>query len=212
MPTPVYDDAHLLDLIQDRRSVRVYQRQPVAPAQIERLLEAARWAPSPHNAQPWRFVVIVNGATPHPQAVALADAMAARWREELARDGQDEPIINHRLARSRQRLLESPVLIIPCLDPAAIDRYPDPQRQSAEMTMAIQSIGSAIQNMLLMARAMGLDSGWMCAPLFCPDVVCTVLSLDPQLQPQALITIGYAIERPVPRARHDLAELVVYYI
>ena len=77
--------------------------------------------------------------------------------------------------------------------------------------MAIQSIGAAIQNMLLMAYDLGLDTGWMCAPLFCPEVVCEALDLDPRLIPHAMITLGYAAAEPKRRARRPLQDLIVAF-
>ena len=49
--------------------------------------------------------------------------------------------------------------------------------------------------MLLAAYDLGLDAGWMCAPLFCPEEVVEALALDQALVPHALLTLGYA-ERP----------------
>ena len=84
-------------------------------------------------------------------------------------------------------------------------------RQADEATMAIQSLGAAIQNMLLMAYDLGLDGGWMCAPLFCPEVVCAALELDEHLIPHALITIGYAAADPQRRERLPLDRLIVRF-
>jgi nitroreductase len=77
--------------------------------------------------------------------------------------------------------------------------------------MAIQSLGCAVQNMLLMAYSLGLDGGWMCAPLFCPEVVAGALDLDPALTPHALITLGYAAADPVRKDRLPLEQLVVRF-
>ena len=77
--------------------------------------------------------------------------------------------------------------------------------------MAIQSLGAAIQNMLLMAYDRGLDGGWMCAPLFCPEVVCQALNLDTRLIPHALITLGYAAADPKRRERLPLNKLIVHF-
>lgn len=197
----------LAELIQDRRSVRQYHTTPVARELIERVLEAARWAPSPHGRQPWRFVVLTRQA----RKERLAEAMGATWQKNLAMDGQDAAIVNMRLEKSRQRILQAPALIIPCLYLEDLDRYPDEQRQSDETTMAIQSLGAAIQNMLLMAYDLGLDGGWMCAPLFCPEVVCAALELDTRLIPHALITLGYAAADPKRRERRPLSELIVSF-
>ncbi len=197
----------LAELIQGRRSVRQYQSTPVERALIEQVLEAARWAPSPHGRQPWRFVVL----TRQESKQRLADFMGETWQKNLEMDGQDAEIVRIRLEKSRQRILNAPVLILPCLYLEDLDRYPDEQRQDDETTMAIQSLGAAIQNMLLMAYDLGLDGGWMCAPLFCPEVVCEALNLDTKLIPHALITLGYAAADPKRRARRPLSELIVRF-
>jgi len=197
----------LAELIQGRRSVRQYQPTPVARELIEQVLEAARWAPSPHGRQPWRFVVLTRLESKE----RLADFMGETWQKNLEMDGQDERIVRIRLEKSRQRILQAPVLILPCLYLEDLDHYPDEQRQNDETTMAIQSLGAAIQNMLLMAYDLGLDGGWMCAPLFCPEVVCQALDLDTRLTPHALITLGYAAADPKRRERLPLDTLIVHF-
>jgi F420 biosynthesis protein FbiB-like protein len=201
---PVRTDT-LATLMQSRRSVRKYLNRPVSPEFIEQILEAARWAPSPHGRQPWRFAVL----TAQKLKLRLADEMGSIWQHNLQMDGQDAQVVNIRLEKSRQRIFNAPAIIIPCLYLEDLDHYPDERRQSDEKTMAIQSIGAAIQNMLLMAYDLGLDTGWMCAPLFCPEIVCEVLDLDPRLIPQALITVGYAAADPQRRERLPLSSLIV---
>jgi len=196
-----------MELLQGRRSVRQYQSTPVPRELIEQVLEAARWAPSPHGRQPWRFVVL----TRQESKQRLADFMGKTWQKNLEMDGQPEEIVRIRLEKSRQRILNAPVLILPCLYLEDLDRYPDEQRQNDETTMAIQSLGAAIQNMLLMAYDLGLDGGWMCAPLFCPEVVCQALELDTRLIPHALITLGYAAADPKRRERLSLEALIVRF-
>jgi PPOX class probable F420-dependent enzyme len=194
-------------LVQARRSVRRFRPEPVPRAIVEELIAAAGWAPSPHGRQPWRFAVVAR-----PEARrALADAMGATWTAQLALDGQDAATIAARLDGSRQRLLTTPVLIIPCLYTADLDHYPDPARQVAEETMAIQSLGAAIQNILLAATARGLDTGWMCAPLFCPDVVRDTLGLTPSLVPHALIQLGWVARESPRRERLRLDTLIAHY-
>lgn len=196
-----------LEIVKGRRSVRKYQDRPVPREQLEQVLEAARWAPSPHGRQPWRFVVLTR-AEPKQR---LADSMGGEWRRQLAMDGQDAATIELRRAKSHERILRAPAIVIPCLYLAELDQYPDPDRAAAEATMAIQSLGCAVQNMLLMAYSLGLDGGWMCAPLFCPEVVVGALDLDQALIPHALITLGYAAADPVRRPRKPLGELVVRF-
>lgn len=194
-------------LVRMRRSVRRFRADPVPRPVVEDLIAAAGWAPSPHGRQPWRFAVVTRQGTKE----VLADAMGATWIAQLSLDGQDDGIVAARLAGSRRRLLTTPVLIIPCLYTADLDRYPDPDRQVAEETMAIQSLGAAIQNLLLAASDRGLDTGWMCAPLFCPEIVRDALGLTPPLVPHAIITLGWAAQDPQRRARRAVGELIAKY-
>ncbi len=203
---PVRTDT-LATLLQSRRSVRKFLNRPVSPDFIEKILEAARWAPSPHGRQPWRFAVL----TSQKLKLRLANEMGSTWQQNLQMDGQSAEVVNIRLEKSRQRILNAPVIIIPCLYLEDLDFYPDERRQADEKTMAIQSMGAAIQNMLLMAYDLGLDAGWMCAPLFCPEIVCEALDLDPRLIPQALITVGYAAIDPKRRERLPLSSLIVRF-
>lgn len=198
---------NLASLMRGRRSVRKYLARPVSREQIEHILEAARWAPSPHGRQPWRFVVLTQQGV----KAQLAEDMGETWQQNLRLDGQDETIVNIRLEKSRQRILNAPAIIIPCLYLEDLDHYPDEKRQADETIMAIQSLGAAIQNMLLMAYDLGLDSGWMCAPLFCPEVVCNSLDLDRRLIPHALITVGYAAADSQRRTRLPLSSLIVRF-
>lgn len=195
----------LASLVRGRRSVRAFATRPVPRAIVEEAIAAAGWAPSPHGRQPWRFAVVEA----QERREALADAMAATWRAQLQLDGQDRAIVEARLEKSRDRLHRAPVLIVPCLYLADLDVYPDGDRQAAEETMAVQSLGAAIQNLLLSLYASGVDGGWMCAPLFCPDVVRDALGLAPALTPHALIAVGYAAADPVRRPRRPLEELIV---
>lgn len=192
-------------LAQGRRSVRAFQDRPVPRAALETMLEAARWAPSPHGRQPWRFVVLTSAAA----KARLAEAMGADWQATLEMDNQPPEIIAARLARSHERIRTAPALILVCLYLEDLDRYPDPERQRAEEIMAIQSLGAAVQNILLSAYALGLDTGWMCAPLFCPETVRAALNLDATLIPHALIPVGYAAQDPRRRPHRPVEELIV---
>jgi nitroreductase len=101
--------------------------------------------------------------------------------------------------------------VLLCLYLEDLDAYPDDARQESEATMAVQSLGAAAQNMLLAAYDLGLDAGWMCAPLFCPAKALEALGLPPELVPHALLTLGYAEgDPPKRRKRRSLDELVVY--
>jgi F420 biosynthesis protein FbiB-like protein len=91
---------------------------------------------------------------------------------------------------------------------ADMDTYPDERRSAAEKIMAIQGTAMAIQNLLLAATAEGLGSSLMCAPLFCPETVRTVLQLPNDWEPQALIMLGYPRASAKPRERRPIQDIV----
>lgn len=195
----------LLTIIKERRSIRRYEARPVPRDMLERLLDAALWGPSAHNRQPWRFVVL----TAESDRVALAEAMAARLRADLQADGLPPEAIEADAGRSIARLTGAPVVIVAGLTMVDMDTYPDEKRQSAEHTMAIQSVAMTAQNLLLMAHAQGLGACWLCAPLFCGDVVRDTLELGGDFEPQGLITLGYPAQTR-EKTRHALDTRVTF--
>lgn len=180
----------LLETIVSRRSIRRYRSDPVPRNVIAGLLHAAIWAPSAHNRQPWRFCVVDTPA----QRDALAEAMGAQLRRDLAADDLAPELIEQDAARSYARITGAAALIVLCLSLVDMDRYADERRSLNEYVMAVQSTALAGQNLLLAAHDAGLGACWLCAPLFCPDVVRGVLALPDDWQPQALITLGYPAE------------------
>ncbi len=196
----------LMTCLTTRRSIRRYTSNPVPPDLVEQMLTAAIWAPSAHNRQPWRFAVIETAVIKQ----TLAAAMSQQLQADRQADNVPPDIIAADVTRSYQRITQAPLLILVCLSMAEMDNYPDPVRQRNEWIMAGQSTALAAQNLLLAAHALGLGACWMCAPLFCPDVVRQTLSLPGDWQPQALLTIGYPAESKT-KTREPLFTRVRYY-
>jgi len=200
------DPSTLLDAMHSRRSIRRYLERPVPRDVLRRLLEAARWAPSAHNRQPWRFVVITDPA----RRASLAQAMGESFRQDLEADALSPDEVDRQVARSYERISRAPAVIVLGLSMTAMDRYPDERRQRAEWVMAVQSAALAAQNLLLMAHVEGLGACWMCAPLFCPEVVRAELSLPEDWEAQALLTVGYPAEQRT-KDREPLETRTLWY-
>jgi F420 biosynthesis protein FbiB-like protein len=177
-------------IIHGRRSIRRYTDQPIDRALLTELLEAASWAPSAHNRQPWRFCVVTSGEG----KTRLSEAMGEQWRADLGADKAAPEFIERRVAISHTRMTSAAALVIASLTMSDMDHYPDPARAKAEWAMTVQSVALACQNLLLAAEAHGVGACWMCAPLFVPDLVRRVLELPGDWEPQALITLGYPAE------------------
>ncbi len=197
--------ADLKEVIYGRRSIRRYLDRPVPRPVVEALLDAAIWAPSAHNRQPWRFAVVETAACKE----GLARAMGERLRRDLKADGVPDDVIEKDATRSYSRIAGAPVVIVLCLTMADMDSYPDERRSRNEYLMAVQSTAMAGQNLLLAAANAGLGACWMCAPLFAPDAVREVLALPADWQPQALLTLGYPAEQR-EKTRRPLEEAVLW--
>lgn len=194
------------EFLRSRRSVRHFLPQPVPSDVVERIIDTAIWAPSAHNRQPWRFVVLT---TPDART-SLVESMGAEFRRDLLADGLTHEEAETRLEHSRRRIMDAPVAILLCMEPSKVDGYPDETRQRFENLMAVQSVALAGGMLLLAAHAEGLGGVWMCAPLFAPSSVCMALGLPLEWQPQGLLLLGYPAEIPSPRPRKPLVEVVTY--
>jgi F420 biosynthesis protein FbiB-like protein len=200
------DGLQLHEFIRNRRSVRRFTQEPIALAMLERILETATYAPSAHNRQPWRFAVV----TSPDEKSRLAESMAIEFARDLAADGFAEAERDAALDRSRRRITSAPVAILLCMDMHDMDRYPDERRNTAERTMAVQSVSNAGATLLLAAHAEGLGGVWICAPLFAPTNVAVALQLPDSWEPQALLLIGRPAQNPPARPRRDVRQVTVF--
>lgn len=190
--------------LETRRSCRRFAPGDLPVGELEGIVRAAGWAPSPHKTRPWRFVIV------HTRAVRerLAREMASAFEADLRGDGLPEERVRARIQKSLDLLLGAGALLVGCLYKEDLDRYPDAFRQAAEETMAAQSLGAALQNILLAAHARDVAACWVCAPLFCPGLVRSVLDLPENFHPHALVALGRPLlEEPPPRPPYELAIL-----
>jgi coenzyme F420-0:L-glutamate ligase/coenzyme F420-1:gamma-L-glutamate ligase len=194
-----------VEAIGTRRSLRQLSDRPVPHEVLDHLLELAATAPAPHHTRPWRYVIVLPRSRHR-----LSDAMGNAWRIDLERDGHAPELIERLLQKSRRQISSAPALILACLTHEGLRDWPDERRASNEWAMAQQSIGAAMQNIMIAAHAMGLSSYWISAPLFAPDACAEALSLPKGWVAQAFIVLGYADgAEPKPRPAADLSKLVI---
>jgi coenzyme F420-0:L-glutamate ligase/coenzyme F420-1:gamma-L-glutamate ligase len=197
----------VVEWVKSRRSIRKFKPAEVSRDIIKSILDLARWAPSAHNAQPWRCIVIDDEKV----KARLASEMGKAWLSDMLRDGvpkdKAEEIVK---LESWERITKSPIVIIMCLTMEDMHKYPDNRRRKAEYLMGVQSVAAYIQNLLLLAHYYGLGACWVCAPLFCQKTVRKALGLPRKIEPQAMITVGYADEKPSPPPRKELNEICAF--
>ena len=121
----------VFEAIKTRRSIRAFTKQDVSKEDVRKLLDAARWAPSAGNIQPWEFIVVRDLET----------------KKELSTAALDQTFIE-----------EAPVVIVVCANLILSARGYDIRGSSL---YCLQDTAAAIQNMLLAACALGLATCWV---------------------------------------------------
>ncbi len=196
-----------INIFKTRRSIRKYlPNKTPDKSNILQILEAALWAPSAHNAQPWRFIIIEKSEKKRK----LAEAMASHWNKDMEADKVPEEERKKLIDKSVKQFTNAPIIIVVCLTMEDMHKYPDEERRKIEHTMAIQSVAAAIENILLATHMKGLGACWFCAPLFCQETVRKLLGIPDYLEPQALVTLGYPAESPEAPPRKPLEEVVFW--
>ena len=71
-------------LFVNRWSPRAFSGEPISQAELLSLFEAARWAPSANNSQPWRFIYVLNGAPEWANVHGLLNENNQRWSAKAA--------------------------------------------------------------------------------------------------------------------------------
>jgi F420 biosynthesis protein FbiB-like protein len=190
-------DAH--SFLRSRRSVRRFTSEPITDSVIERILTTAAYAPSAHNLQPWRFVVVKNTEYKTKLARALTDKM----RLDMQREGAPGSEIEKRVTNSIRRINEAPVIIMLCRDTTAVR-----VNTSEEIVMNIQSVALAGLQLLLAAHAEGLGGNWICWPLYAMNETQSALNLPKEWEPQAMIFVGYASDVIKDKTLKPITELM----
>jgi len=194
------------EVVQTRRSIRIFEDRPVPPALIKELLQTAVLAPSAHNAQHWRFVVI----TKLEDKQRFAEGMGIDFRASLLAGGISPEEVEERAAARAKRITDAPAIIVLCLDTEDVKNFTDPNRNNGDYLMGVQSVALAGGQLLLAAHAEGLGAVWICAPLFAPDRVRETLDLPHNWIPQGMISLGYPAEEPKPKAMKPMDKIVRY--
>jgi nitroreductase len=209
------DAERFLHLIKTRRSVRKFGPDTVPRADIEKMLECARFAPSASNTQPWYFVVADDPADVAGMADAVADAVekvvagidSARGRKEMeAYAGyftffRDAPAVIAVFSAPYRALLGR-----------LLKRYAPEMGERIGHNASDQSVAAAITNLMLAAHGLGYGSVWMTGPLFAGDELEAMLEPPEGYELVALVAVGRPAEPPsddLPE-RKGLDEIMKY--
>jgi len=192
--------------LRSRRSIRRFRPEPIPTEVLDRILTTATFAPSAHNGQPWRFVVLV---TPESRSRLIVN-LAGKFCRDMTADGMPERDIQDRTERTSRRIKEAPIIVVLCQDLTRVNTQSDKVRMLTELKMGAQSIAVAGLQILLAAQVEGLGGTWICWPLFAPEETRQALNLPQEWEPQAMIFLGYPAENPEVPKRIPMENIVIY--
>ena len=200
----VFPHNDTLKTIRKRHSVRRFTEQDVSDEQIHLLLQAANEAPSAHNQQSWKFIVIRN-----TKKQELAHLVTAR-------SGEFPKPASALLRMAARSILSAPVIIAVANTGDLIEHGTQLFKISKEMakdffrTMEIQSSAAAVENMLLAATSLGLATVWLGILFLIKDDILQFLG-EPKGEFMAVIPVGYA-ERPGTGPQKEPFSMKVRYL
>ena len=213
-----FDD--LAALVQTRRSIRKYKPDAVPDELLLKAIDLASWAPNGGNRQPWQFWVVKN-----PDVISrMADAVEARsrlmasWPEADAyREDADRwvrvgaffrsaPVCIAVMVGGYESLADKLLKARGSDDPAA--------REMADWrrfgSSRIQTIGAAVQNLLLGLHQQGLGACWMAGPQQAKGEIEAILGVPEGWEFVALVPVGWPAEEKAGAPRKPLAEVVKF--
>jgi len=185
-----------LEAIAQRRSIRKFKDTPVPDELVEKVLSAAVQAPSGENRQPWRFYVVKEDKRAE---------MVRIMREGIEkREGEGMSPVS---SKHTARIMEQAPVTIFVFNPFYEE---DTERESAFTDVVfnvvdVQSVGAAIQNLLLAALEYDLGTLWICDVFYAYDELRAWLGETHQMV--AAVLLGYPDQSPHARPRKPVGEV-----
>lgn len=195
------------DAIKNRRSIRKFEKRPVMDEDLEKIIEAARLAPSGTNRQPWRFVLLkddearekISGSVVQPFVIE-APALFVCCLDRRA-------YVRSLVEKRMKELVQAEVISEEAAGYIYQRKMPEQVEDVVIPASAYLDLGIAVENMTLMATALGLGSCWV--RLFNPQQVHDALGLSAEVEPVVLLPVGYPAQSPQPRPRLGRDDIII---
>jgi len=175
-------------VVHRQRACRAFREEPVDDDTVEQVLEAATFAPSAENRQPWVFIVVRDAG--RRAAIGTLTRQAWEGGGRAHSEGRLAPGLLADVETGAQGgVAGAPVLVVVAGDTRLGDRR-----------VLEASVFPAIQNLLLAATALGLGSSLTTLPLVFGDELASIVGLPPEVLPMAVIPLGWPA-RPLSAPR-----------
>lgn len=202
-----------LELVRKRRSIRRFKPDTVPDEYIEKIIEAARWAMSGANAQPWEFIVVKDREMKKKMAESYLEVRKESYWIEETRVKE----VKHPQLLSAPTLLEmedAPVLIVVCGDKRTFQATVLASNflggEGGPGGTYIKNIGNATHNMHLAAAALGLGSQWKSVNRVWEQALKRLLDVPDMIEIHTVVVLGYPAYQPLPSYRREAKEMVHY--
>lgn len=179
----------ILEHLRQRRTVRNFKPDPIPHDVLDTVFEAAMWAPSHANAQPWDFVVV------GPKARAQLRTMFRAKAEELLADPDLPPKKRQNITVLKEDFGGAPFMV------AVLSRPPIEDLETIENPL---SAAAAVQNMVLAAWDSGVGAVWLSFGIAPP--VRQILDIREDETVVALLAMGFPAEVPPAPPRDAVAD------
>ena len=196
----------LLELVTQRRSIRGFKPDPIPDEYVEKIIEAARWAPSGANSQPWEFIVIKKQELRQNIIQFITENNQLLHKMELAR----EPKLRFKFAPAG--FARAPVFILLCGDVRTKDAYPLYVTLQSGSSIFKSSLANAFLYMTLAATTLGLGAQWVSATgsPYVQSLTKDLLKIPKELEIYDMLAVGYPDFKPRPRLVRAREEMVHY--
>jgi len=188
---PVED---VFQVVHRQRACRAFREEPVDDDTVEQVLEAATFAPSAENRQPWVFIVVRDAG--RRAAIGTLTRQAWEGGGRAHSEGRLAPGLLADVETGAQGgVAGAPVLVVVAGDTRLGDRR-----------VLEASVFPAIQNLLLAATGLGLGSSLTTLPLVFGDELASIVGLPPEVLPMAVIPLGWPARPLSPPRRLPVAD------
>lgn len=191
------------DAVRSRRSIRRFTDQPVKETDLLTMLEAARLAPSASNLQPWHFIVIRDRDLLSDLRDVVSVSLEALIEEAA---GEDRKKILRRHRFYTLHIFDAPVVIV-----VLTHRLSPGLAEELAFGQGFQSVGAAIENLLLAATALGYGGCWAVLPLeVASREIEALLNVQKPWYAVAMVSIGVPRGRTRSVPRKPIEEIVTF--
>jgi nitroreductase len=183
----------VLEAIKNRRSIRHYRDDPIDDDTVNKVLEAAHWAPSWGNTQCWRFIVVRD---PQIKKQVASCLNKVKFDYELVENAATKAI------------RQAPLLIVLCAEMGKAGYTPDGTLATDKGDWFMFDIALAMENLTLSAHSMGL--GTVIVGGFDAAAVSRILDIPDDLRVVTMTPLGFPSNKGQLSPRKNLAEAVYY--